>query len=449
MNLVSIAWKSVRERALASSLTALSVALGVTLMVAVLVISGIVEDTFSQRSVGYDLIVGPKGSDLQLVLSTIYRISPPIENLPYPYYLELKERRAVEEAIPIALGDNTQQGGFPIVGTVSRYFELPYAYPDGEPRNFRVKGYQMNGLFDAVIGAQVARKNNWDVGAEFSIVHSGADSEHVHDETFKVVGVLAPTGTPNDKTVFVNLEGLYLLEGHDTPIDEARARWEKFYGKERLEEFDAATAEYRKELEQEQADGDGHAHHHHDIPDAIKEVTSILLLMRSEEDAIFFSAALKSGFQAQAVNPILPMRRLTETFVGNVRKMLVVLTGLIILVSGVSIFVSIYNSMSDRRHEIAIMRALGAQRQTVFAIVLAESIVLCVGGGLLGLLLGHGLVYAATPYVEAQTGLLIDPFRFEVAELVLIPLLIVLASIVGFIPGLAAYRTDVAASLSD
>jgi putative ABC transport system permease protein len=143
------------------------------------------------------------------------------------------------------------------------------------------------------------------------------------------------------------------------------------------------------------------------------------------------------------------MKRLLDNVVGNIQKGLVVMTTLIIIVSGVSIFVSIYNSMADRRREIAIMRALGASRQTVFTIILAESILLCFGGGLFGLLLGHGLVFVAAPIVAAQTGLLIDPYAFETIELVLIPSLIVLASIVGFIPGTTAYRTDVAVALSD
>ncbi|MEO1996892.1 MAG: ABC transporter permease, partial [Planctomycetaceae bacterium] len=302
--------------------------------------------------------------------------------------------------------------------------------------------------FDAIIGARVARENQWDIDSEFTLVHGGADSEHVHDEKFRVVGVLKQTGTPNDKSVFVNLEGFYQIEGHDKPIDEARRRWGEFYGKDALPEFDKEIEPFVRELEQEQAaGGHSHAHHHHGTPDVLKEVTSVLVLTRSTEDAIMFSGRLKKGFQAQAVNPIIPMRQLMRVFVGNVQKILMVLTGLIIMVSGVGIFVSIYNSMADRRHEIAVMRALGARRQTVFSIILTESVVLCIAGGLLGLLLGHGLVFATAPYIESQTGLLIDRFSFEPIELYLFPALAILASLVGFIPGLTAYRTDVADAL--
>ena len=192
--------------------------------------------------------------------------------------------------------------------------------------------------------------------------------------------------------------------------------------------------------------------------DLQKEVTAVMLIMKRPPGqsrwvpvplALLFAAELKNGFKAQAVNPIIPMQRLTELFVGNVRKVLLGLTSLIVIVSGVGIFVSIYNSMADRKQEIAIMRALGASRQTVFAIILSESILLCFGGGLVGILLGHGLVFTVAPVVEQQTGILINPLAFEPMELVLLPVLILLASLVGFIPGMTAYRTDVAKTLAD
>ena len=441
MSLIRIAYKSIRQRALASSLTALSVALGVMLMVAVLVIYGIVERVFSQRSIGYDLIVGPKGSDLDLVLSTVYRIRPPIENLPYKYYLELKEHPLVDEAVPFALGDVTRQGAFPIVGTTSRYFQIPYAPNE----RFLIRGEGFGRSFDAIIGSEVARKNGWDTGTQFSLVHGGADSQHVHDEKFTVVGVLKKTGTPNDKTVFVHLNGFFEVAGHEKPIEEAIERWREFKaGDVDEQEIEQALAA-AKQAEQ-QSDG---GHHHHQVPDLQKEVTAILLRMKSPTAAVLFAGKLKSGYQAQAVNPIQAMSDLMKGVVGNVQIVLLVLTGLIIAVSGIGIFVSIYNSMADRKKEIAIMRALGAQRTTVFAIILAESVLLCVGGGVMGLLLGHGLVFLAAPVVAARSGLLIDPLAFEPVELVLFPALIGLASLVGFVPGMTAYRTDVAKALSD
>ena len=455
MNLLTIATKSIRQRSLASSMTALSVALGVTLMVTVLVIHGVVEDMFNQSSTGYHLIVGAKGSKLQLVLNTIYRVSQPIENLPYRYFQEVQTDKRVKLAIPMALGDTTEKGNFPIVGTQPQFFAQPYGYE----RKFRIRGEVMKGKWHAVIGSAVARQNKWDLGTKIKMVHGGMD-DHVHDEEFEVVGVLAPTGTPNDKTVFVHLGGFYLMDGHDKPLDEALDRLKLFYPDEY---GDMTTAELKAKLDKEAShEGEspeehaahaGHAHAH-SLPDELKEVTAVLVVMKGETVGQqigrlrSFESELSEGVKAQAANPAREVRWLMDNIVGNVRTMIIVLTALIIVVSGVSIFVSIYNSMADRRKEIAIMRALGARRQTVFSIILTESILLCTAGGVLGVVLGHGLVFVAAPIVEARSGFILDPMSFESIEFVLLPALIVLASLVGFIPGMTAYRTDVAKTLS-
>jgi putative ABC transport system permease protein len=464
MSLLSIAWKSIRQRALASSLTGLSVALGVSLMVAVLVINGVVTKLFSQSGTGYHLIVGPKGSPTQLVLSTVYRIEDPIENLPWEYYLQLQEDRRIETAIPVAFGDFTEEGAFPIIGTIPQYFSLDVI----RGQRFLVKGDYLQGTWDSVIGSEVARKNGWGIGSQFRMIHGGRDAgpdAHIHEELFTVRGVLGPTGTPNDRSVFVHLDGFFLLDGHDKPIDEAIARLADF----RRVDKSVIEEKYRSDLERlkeeaahEEHEGDGHHHHAHFVSDLQKEVTSVLIVPRCDPErahvmpcdlqrtgaALAIETELKQGFEAMAVNPVVPMRKLLDNFVGNVRLALLALTGLIIAVSGISIFVSIYNSMADRRREIAIMRALGARRSTVFAIILLESTLLCVGGCLFGLLLGHGLVFIAAPIVEAKTGgLLINPYAWEPLELVLIPVTMALGVLVGLLPGLTAYRTDVAESL--
>ncbi|MCA9013239.1 MAG: FtsX-like permease family protein [Planctomycetaceae bacterium] len=211
-----------------------------------------------------------------------------------------------------------------------------------------------------------------------------------------------------------------------------------------LQQLDGAKAH----LAEDAAAGHDHAHHHHETPEAMKEVTSILVKTRSDFDAISLSGDLKKGFQAMAVNPIRPIQRLMQNVLGNIQKALVVLTAVIIAVSGVSIFVSIYNSMSDRRREIGIMRALGAQRSTVFSIVVAESAVLCVGGGLIGWLVGHGIAVLASPAVSARTGLLLNPWAITPWEWILFPVLLLLAVLVGFLPAMTAYRTNVADALN-
>ena len=449
MNLFTIAWKSLKQRRLASSLTTLNIALGVMLMVLVLVMFGAVDAAFTQRSIAYDLIVGPKGADLQLVLSAVYRMQPPIENLPYLYLEQLRKDRRVVSAVPLAFGDVTQEGSFPIVGTTPEFFENDFT----PGRAFKIRGKRINGLLDTIIGYEVARQNNWDIGSTFTIVHGGADSGHVHDEQFVVVAVLAPTGTANDRTVFLNIEGFYAIAGHSKPVKEIEKRLRDFYAAdpERLA-IAMEQVESVKKMEAEDAAGahdDAH-HHHHETPDAMKEVTAILVKTRPDTpfDSMSLSMELKTGYQAMAVNPIVPIRRLIDGMLGNIKKAFVALISVIILVSGVGIFVSIYNSMSDRRREIGIMRALGAGRMHVFGIILAESILLCVVGGLVGWLAGHGLAVISAPTLTERTGLLINPWSVDPREAILFPVLVGLAALVGFLPALTAYRTNVADALS-
>lgn len=468
MSLLAIAWKSIRQRMLASSLTSLSVALGVALMVAVLIINGIFGRIFSQDSVGYNAVVGPKGSQWQLILNTIYRVDVPIAKMPWRFYKELAERPDVGAAIPLAVSDTTEEGNFPIVATNREFFRVPYAYTRrGEPRHFAIpnEGHTfLRGPWDAVIGAEVARKNRWTVGSEFRLVHSGT-VDHVHDEKFTVRGVLAPTGTANDRTAFIDLRGFFLIGGHDEPINEAIVREMEYFGETEeqvRQRYAVDIAQMELEAAAHAAGGHDHAHHHHhEPPDLVKGVTAILVVMRGNPDrpemdenartaqAMRLVAEFRDRVGAMAVPPLLVITQIRDKLIGNINIALLALTVLIVAVSGVGIFVSIYNSMSDRRREIAILRALGAPRSSVFSIILLESLLLCVGGGLLGLAIGHGLVMIAGPLIEARSGYLIDPFAFEPAELWLIPALVAMATLVGFLPGLTAYRTDVAATLSE
>ncbi len=450
MNLFSIALKSLKQRWLPSFLTGLSVALGVALMVAVMILNGVVGDMFRQTGSGYDLIVGAKGSDLQLILSTIYRIDRPIENLPWRYYQDLQNHPGIKEVVPVNLGDTTELGNFPIVGTTPRYHEIEYV----RDKTFRYsKGNGFQGSWDAVIGSQVARVNNWKIGSKFKMIHSG-QSDQLHDEEFEVVGILAPTGTPNDRTAFVHIDGFFELDEHSKPLNEAIDREAKFFG----ETIEQVTERYKEDIEEilkheAEAAGKHAGHAHGRLSDLQKEVTALLVVMKGDElvrtnRTLMFQQELRDGFQAQGANTVQVMSRLLTNLVGNIRLAFLYMTGLIIIVSGIGIFVSIYNSMSERKREIAIMRALGARRQTVFSIILVESVLLCLFGGLLGILLGHGLVYIASPIIEARSGLLIDPLSFSMNELIVIPVLIIMASLIGILPGMTAYRTDVAEALS-
>jgi putative ABC transport system permease protein len=552
MSLWTIAWRSIQRRSVASALTAFSMALGVALVVAVLLILGVVSESFrSNSSLGYNLVVGAKGGRLQLVLNTVYYLSQPVENIPYDYYLEflnanevraeladdqlnelvqLRRRRLnpaqrqeldeltppeqterllkgrfadlTYQAIPIAMGDYYKK--YRSVGTSPRLFDdlvydvennRKFEFAQGE--NFE-RHSEKYGYFGAVVGATVAREQKLKLGDKIVPSHGSSEEEggeaHVHDP-FHIVGILAPTGTPNDRAVFVNIEGFLLMAGHAKDEDEIAPEYvddnheheapsgddhdhgahaadgDSDHG-EHDEHGDEDTAAGESHADHELADDakhegqeheghtdDAHCSHCHDhsepLPLAQRELSALLVRTTSDPAAMIMKRSINKGPVAQAVLPVAEITILLMMFVNPLRWLLLSITVMICIVSGIGILVSIYNSMSDRRHEIAVMRALGAGRSTVMIIVLLESLILAIGGGLVGWLGGHAVIGLARPWVVGRFGVPVSVFDLAPpvlnlgisAELLLIPGLIVLAVIVGLLPAIAAYRTDVAKAL--
>lgn len=545
MSLWKIAWRSIRQRGLASILTALSMSLGVLLVVCVLSILGVVQQSFkTNASLGYNMIVGAKGGSVQLTLNTVYYLSQPIENIPYEYYLEffpqerrdaemknslraaaqgereallelqnlaslgssglaagvtdLATRQALHRAerrqldfhrdgqfaqytklvIPVCLGD--YYGPFRVVATRPEMFErLKFgergerSYRFAQGRNFREYDSE-NQYFEAVVGHTVAEEMNLKAGeSSISPSHGASEDAMEHSQKFKIVGVLERTNTPNDRAVFINMEGFFLMEDHAKPVK-----------KEKADEPDASadgtaagstgggaagTAEERMLAERAARAAAAHEQEHGlatRLPVEQREATALLVLTSSFTVTPGLTNVINEGPVAQAALPVKEIFSLFELFVRPIQMVLLILTAMICVVSGVSILVSIYNSMSDRRHEIAVMRALGASRGVVMSIVLLESIMLSLGGGLVGWVGGHLLNAAASGRIERLTGVSIgvldmappvnllellgvqSAIRIGIStELLIIPGLILLAIVVGFLPALAAYRTDVARSL--
>lgn len=432
MTLLGIAWRNIRQRLLTSGLTALSLALGVALVVATLVTGAVVKRAFeSGAGLGYNMIVGAKGSPLQLVLNSVYLISKPIENIPWSTYQDFlpAARRAdgvdgrfagsVATAVPICMGDYFR--GYRVVGTNADYFDR-LAPAGGAFRFAAGRNLRDDAFFEGVLGASVAETLGLTVGDTFAPTHA-ADDGPVHDP-FTVAGVLARTGTPVDRGVYVNMEGFYLQEGHAKPLEGADAA------------PPAAAAQDGRPAP---------------LPAAQREVTAILVEtaapagMPPELMAMGLHQTLNEGRDAQAAMPVRVIRELFDLFVRPLELVLLLVTALVVLVSAIGILVSMVGSALERSRDVAVMRALGARRGQVLATVLLEAILLAVGGGLVGWLLGHGLVAALGPWITANTGVPVSLLSAApLAELLLVPFLIGLAILAALLPALAAYRTDVA-----
>jgi putative ABC transport system permease protein len=544
MSLIAIALRSITQRGVASLLTIFSMALGVMLVVAVLSIHGVIEQSFANNaSLGYNMIVGPKGGKEQLTLNTVYYLSAPVENIWYSYYAEFLPREErdrlfqesyaaksheaawqtaelaslsgggnlsdvglalalkgvglrlapdarrkptdgpavelgrdgkyglmTEMAIPLCLGDYF--GRFRVVGTTPAFFdgrvydiENNKQFEFAQGRNFQHHSVE-HSYFEAVVGSKVAREMNVMLGDEIAPAH-GDPEGHVHARKFTVVGILATSGTPNDRAVFVNMEGFYLMEDHAKPLDETPLGEETpensaDAAQQSDEEAKAAFAAKRKKEAELLKAADPEP-----LPAEQREVTAILI-KTPPLIAPGLEAAINGGSDGQAVLPVAVIYGLFEFIIKPIEWALLFLTAMICVVSGISILVSIYNSMSERRHEIAVMRALGADRTTVGSIILLESTLLTLAGGALGWLAGHTLCWGVSPIIEDQTGVTVGFLNWDPAiklasllgstggslgewsvplEIVLLPALFLLAVAVGFWPAVSAYRTDVARSL--
>jgi putative ABC transport system permease protein len=459
MSLIRIAFRNLFFRKLPSLLTMFSMALGVALVVLVLTISGMIERTFEQTSnVGYNLIIGAKGSSIQLTFNTVMFLSEPVENIPYTAYMEfmpgpdarrLEYERiggVVEEperrgkysgytrggfAIPMCMGDYV--GPFRCVGTTPDYFNLlqhgkdgdkPYEFAQG--RNF-VDYSEENGYFEAVLGSEVASVMKLKLGDEIYAAH-GMQGGEEHKDGFRVVGILKPTGTPNDRGAFVNMEGFYLLEGHVAPDRD----------KDGIEVKGSAVAPTRESKLSKVR-----------LPIDKREVTAVLIKAGGQgAAAIGLQKQVNKSTYATAVSPISVLSQMLESFVKPVRIGLFVLTSLVCVVSAIGILVSIYNSMSERKRDIAVMRALGASRDDVTKIIFLESTIIAVVGGCFGWFMGHLAGPISNFWTERATGTtigLIDSMSTQ--EIWLVPGMILLGILAGVIPAIVAYRTSVVESL--
>ena len=521
MGILQIAWRSIQQRGLASFLTAFSLCLGVALVSAVLLVSGFVHKYFGgDTDLGFNMVVGSKGSGTQLVLNSVYHLDRTLEPLPYSFYKEFTEgefAKAVHLCVPICMGDTYQ--GFRVVGTTVDFCDK-LASADRTPFRFaRGRNFHSSAYFEAVIGSAVAQATGLAVEGSFQPVH-GVDASHVHDP-FKVVGVLAPTGTPVDNALYINIEGFYLLDNHakmDEPTESkvfrmtvqnttdakqspppaeaehdhdehahddhdhddhdhaehdhaeptkeaaataapASTEHDHAHDDHAHEDHDHAEAAHDEHdhdahdehdhdaHEGHDHDGHDHGHAHEPLPESQREVTALLINV-DPLNSPGLAKKINEGNVAQAALPILVIQELLDAFVKPLTSVLMALAVLIVLVSSIGILVSIYNSMSERRREIAIMRALGASRNTVMGVILCESLMLTLVGGFCGWLLGRALVFAAKPWITQLSGGDFGLLYYNPYEFFILPGLVVAALLAGLLPSMLAYRVDVSKSLA-
>ncbi len=413
--LAGIARRGLNQHALSTVVTALSAALASGLVLAVFAVSAQTREAFTSGALGIDAVLGARGSPLQLVLNTVFHLETSPGNLPWSTYEAVRADPRVARAIPYAVGDSYR--GFRVVGTTPERFELEGA--DGRPLLRVAPGGRVfdPGRREAVLGASVARRAGLGVGSHFhpehGVGHRGGE-DHEHEEEYVVVGVLEPTSSPSDRVVWIPIEGVFRMGGHVL----------------------RGAGSY--------VPRPGEA-----IPDEHKEVSAVLLKFRGRQ-AGFQLAALFNQEERAATLAWPVAASMAEVFdkLGWLHRVLELVAYLVVAVAAGSILASLYNAMGERRREFAILRALGARRRAVFGVIVLESTAIAALGAALGYLVYMLVLAAAAVLVRRSTGVVLDPFFFHPA-LVVVPLAMVgLGVLAGLLPAWRAYSTDVARGLS-
>jgi putative ABC transport system permease protein len=414
MNLMSLVRRSLRQHALSSFVTILSVGLAAGLTMSVFAINAQTYDAFTGGKVGFDAVLGARGSQLQLVLNTVFHLETSPGNIPWTLYKEVAEDSRVTLAIPYAVGDNYQ--GYRIVGTTTQMF-TDFTYREGQGFVLQTGGR----VFDetkkeVIVGNYVAEKLGLSVGSKITPYHGlQFEERQKHRDEYTVVAVMEPTNGPSDRVLWIPIEGIYRMSGHI---------------------LRGTGAVYRPTDDAP-------------VPEEHREVSAVMLKLRNPQAGFLLSNTINN--QGKVATLAWPIARvMSELFdrIGWVSRILTMVAYLIVVVAAGSILASIYNTMNERRREFAILRALGARRTTVFSAIVLESTTITALGALLGYVVYGGILSAAMVIVRAQTGVVLDAMKFD-PSLWMTPVgMIILGALAGLVPAFKAYRTDVASNLT-
>jgi putative ABC transport system permease protein len=410
--IVRLAIKSLRNRKFTASLTAVSIALSVMLLLGVERIRQESRESFASTVSGTDLIVGARSSPVHLLLFSVFRIGNATNNLRWESYQALSSRPEVAWTIPIALGDSHR--GYRVLGTTPAYFEH-FRFSRGRSLEF-TQGARFADAHDAVLGADVAEVLGYRVGQPIVIAHGAGDvSFSLHEEQpFRVAGVLARTGTPVDRTVHVPLEGL----------DALHARQADAGGEDPL-----AAA-----LRQRERD---HA--------AAPAVTAILVGLKSRGAALSMQRVVNE-YPGEPLTAILPGATLQEVWeiVGVAERALLAVSALVVAVGLAGMLVALLTSLSERRREMAVLRSVGARPGQVFGLLLGEAAFLTLVGIALGVLALYAGLIAMQSWLAARFGLHLAVGWPSAYETGLVLLVAVAGVLIGLVPAYRIYRYSLA-----
>lgn len=417
MYLLRLALRSLFNRRVTAALTVLAIALSVTLLLGVEKIRTEARASFAGTISGTDLIVGPRTGSVQLLLYSVFRIGNASSNMHWSSFEKIAAHPRVSWAIPISLGDSHR--GFKVMGTTGDYFTH---YRHGRDRQLVFdQGAPFDDLYDAVIGADIARELGYELGSELTLAHgTGAVSFVEHgDKPFRVSGILARTGTPVDRTVHVSLQGLEAL--HVDWRQGMPARGAAQVSAEQARQLDLTPG----------------------------SITAVLLGLDSRV-ATFAVQRDISRFPDEPLMAVLPGVALQElwSLLGVAEKALFIVSLFVVLTGLVGMLTAILASLNERRREMAILRSVGARPRHIFALLLMEAFGLALTGVLLGLGLMYLALWLAQPLILSHYGLFIPITPPGLWEWALLGAILLAAIFMGGVPAWRAYRQSLIDGLS-
>lgn len=403
MNTGKLIWASIRHQKFQSILTLVLFTISVAISVAVISFTGQLGDRISKATKGIDLVVGAKGSPLQLILCNVFHVDYPTGNIKLIEAERISKHRLVKDALPLALGDAYE--GFRIVGSAEKYkdwFECKIS-----------EGLWWSQNLEVVIGSEVAEKTGLTIGSKFASDHGLSESNGDHTEMlYRVVGILEATGGVSDRLILTSVPSLWAV--HHLTV-------KPILNPSRL----ISSA---------------------DISDSIAEITSLLLRYRNPLAALQLPRIINQGTTMQAASPAFESSRL-QNLIGAGVEVLSAFAWLILFLSGFSIFISLLSGMKERQFDIAVMRVMGAGRLRIFSMIILEGLAISVTGTLLGFFLGH-LALSGLFFGEAISRNGISPFYFNPDEIIIGGYAVVIGLIACLAPAVKAAYSDVHTILS-
>ena len=403
MNIFKLSIKNIFNKPLSSSISLALLILGVGIISLLLQLNTLIKDQMDNNLRGIDMVVGAKGSPLQLILSSVYHIDSPTGNISFQEAENISKNRMVGSSIKILYGDNYK--GYRIVGAEKKFIDLY--------KGVIKEGKDWEKPYEVLVGSKVYEKLKINLGDELVSSHGLRETGQSHDEgTFKVVGLLKPSNSVIDQLIITSPQSVWNI--HD---------------------------------DHDHDDEDEHEHEHEHEQDD-REITAMLIKFKSPMNIIQFPRQINENTNLQAAVPSYEISRLFKLF-GFGIETLSYLAYLIIIVSGFSLFINLFNSMRERKYEMALIRTLGASRLQLSTMIIFESLVLTISGFVLGLLFSRFGVMFVSSLMEESLNYNLNSFKILNDEFWLLGLSILIGMVSSLIPAIQVYKMNISKILAN